>query len=52
MYNRKFNIKKDFYELNRMENKIFPLLDKIEDTDEKTTIKNYVRELFHNQYKR
>jgi len=44
MYNRKFNIKKDFSELNNLENSILP---KIENQD----IKNYVRNIFFNQWK-
>ena len=44
MYNRKFNIKKDFSELNNLENNILP---KIENQD----IKNYVRNIFFNQWK-
>lgn len=61
MYNRKFNIKKDFHELNGLENEIMPLIDKMEysnaiDEDEnkykKDFLKNYVRILFFNQWKK
>ena len=45
MYNRKFDIKKDFYDLNEMENKILPLVEKEE-------VKNYIRKIFDNQFKR
>lgn len=44
MYNRKFNIKKDFQELNELENEILPLI-------ESEKAKNYVRRIFNNQYK-
>ena len=61
MYNRKFDIKKDFAELNDMENEIMPLIDKMNyenalDEDEnkykKDLLKNYVRILFMNQFKK
>jgi hypothetical protein len=44
MYNRKFNIKKDFHQLNELENEIMPLI-------ESEKVKNYVRRIFNNQYK-
>jgi len=61
MYNRKFNIKKDFSELNEMENVILPLVDKMtyenalnEDENEykKNLLKNYIRIIFLNQFKK
>lgn len=61
MYNRKFNIHKDFSELNDMENKILPLIDKMELKDalnedeneyKRNLLKNYVREIFFNQFKK
>lgn len=45
MYNRKFNIKKDFAELNELENEILP---KVKDE----TVKNYIKKIFFNQYKK
>ncbi len=52
MYNRKFNIKKDFSELNDMENKVFPMLDEIKEQHKRDTLKNYISILFHNQFKK
>ena len=60
MYNRKFNIQKDFSELNGLENEIIPLIDKMnyknalnEDENEykKQLLKNYIRIIFNNQWK-
>jgi len=60
MYNRKFDIKKDFKELNDLENEIIPLIDKMEYKDalneeenkfKKDLLKNYVRIIFKNQFK-
>lgn len=45
MYNRKFNIKKDFTALNEMENEILPQV-------ENETVKNYIRTTFFNQFKK
>lgn len=44
MYNRKFNIHKDFSALNEMENLILPLVKNEE-------VKNYIRKTFFNQFK-
>ena len=44
MYNRKFDIKKDFQELNEMENTI---LSQVKDEN----VKNYMRKIFFNQWK-
>jgi len=60
MKNRKFDIKKDFSELNEMENNIFPLIDKMEYKNalneeenqyKKDFLKNYIRVIFNNQFK-
>lgn len=51
MINRKFDIKKDFTELNEMENKILPMLDEIKCHDKKEDLKNYIIILFHKQFK-
>ena len=45
MYNRKFNIRRDFSELNEMQNVILP---KVKNED----VKNYIRKIFFNQYKK
>lgn len=61
MKNRKFDIKKDFQELNEMENEIMPLIDKMnyqnalndeENQYKKDLLKNYIRILFQNQFKK
>ena len=61
MKNRKFDIKKDFQELNNLENEIIPLIDKMtyknaldqeEEDFKKQLLKNYVRIIFHNQFKK
>ncbi len=51
MYNRKFNIKKDFHALNEMENEILPICNEIADEGEQNALKNYIRKIFMNQYK-
>lgn len=60
MKNRKFDIKKDFSELNEMENEIIPLIDKMdyknalneeENQYKKDLLKNYIRVLFYQQFK-
>jgi len=53
MYNRKFDIKndRDFCHLNKMENKILPMLDEIKDDDKKMVLKDYIRTIFFNQWK-
>jgi hypothetical protein len=61
MYNRKFDIKKDFKELNDLENEIIPLIEKMdyrnalndeENQFKKDLLKNYIRIIFHNQFKK
>lgn len=52
MYNRKFNIKKDFSALNEMQNKILPICNEIADPEEIIVLKNYIRQIFFNQYKK
>lgn len=61
MYNRKFDIKKDFKELNDLENEIIPLIDKMdyknalnedENKYKKDLLKNYLRVIFYNQFKK
>ena len=43
-YNRKFDIKKDFSQLNELENEILTQI-------ESKKVKDYVRKTFFNQYK-
>ena len=50
MYNRKFNIKKDFSNLNEMENQMFPIIDKL-NGENKSVLKTYIKKIFLNQYK-
>lgn len=61
MKNRKFDIKKDFAELNDLENVIIPLIDKMDyknalNEDEskykRDLLKNYIRILFQQQFKK
>lgn len=52
MYNRKFDIKKDFHEINELENRIMPIVQKIKDEDEKEILTEYLREIFNNQWKK
>jgi hypothetical protein len=51
MKNRKFDIKKDFAELNRMQNKMLPMLDEIKDEEKKDQLKTYIRNLFFDKFK-
>ena len=51
MKNRKFDIKKDFAELNEMENEILPMLDEIKNQNKKEILTNYIRILFRKQFK-
>jgi hypothetical protein len=51
MYNRKFNVKKDFSELIELEHKIMPIIREIKNDDQKLLLSNYVRKIFNNQYK-
>lgn len=52
MYNRKFDIKRDFSAVNEMENKVLPMLDEIKDQQKRDTLKNYVSIIFFNQWKK
>ena len=52
MHNRKFDIKKDFCLLNEMEHKIFPICDSIEDIEARNILKDYIRKIFNNQFKK
>ena len=52
MYNRKFNVKKDFSELNELENVVLPIVRNIKNNDKKILLENYLRKIFNNQFKR
>ena len=52
MYNRKFNVKKDFSALNELENQIMPIVGKIKNPKEKERLKEYIRSTFNNQWKK
>ncbi len=52
MYNRKFNIRRDFSEVNKMQNVIFPMIDEIKDDEKRKILKQYVRDTFFNQWKK
>jgi len=52
MYNRKFDIKKDFEAINELENQIIFLLKKeVKNKDSYKEISQYIRKIFYNQYK-
>ena len=51
MYNRKFNVKKDFYELNELENTIMPIIRGVKNEDQRIVLENYMRKTFNNQFK-
>ena len=52
MEKRKFNIKKEFSELNDMENKVFPMMDEIMDQNKRDIMKNYISRLFNYKLKK
>ncbi len=52
MHNRKFDIKKDFSELNELENVIMPIIRKIDNAEDKMLLSVYIRKIFNNQYKK
>lgn len=52
-YNRKFNIKKDFSELNELENKILPLIrNEVKNKESELLIRMYIYKIFNNQWKK
>jgi len=53
MINRLFNIRKDFHNLNELENEIIPIIDKAKfnQLEDKVLIKDYIRKIFHNQWR-
>lgn len=52
MYNRKFNIKKDFSELNELENVMLPKIRYIKNTMHSIILEDYIKKIFFNQYKK
>ena len=53
MYNRHFNIKKDFSEVNDFQNYILPKIDGADwiKQEDKDVVKDYMRKIFFNQWK-
>ena len=52
MYNRKFDIKKDFSALNELENKILPLIkNEVKNKESELLIRMYIYKIFNNQFK-
>jgi len=51
MYNRKFDIRKDFSAINEWENKIRPIVNNMENKEESEILENYIIKIFFNQYK-
>ena len=51
MYNRKFDIKKDFEKLVELEYKISPIIRSIKNEEDKILLENYTRQIFNNQWK-
>jgi len=52
MYNRKFDIHKDFDALNELENNIMPRIRRIENKEDREALQSYVRKIFNNQWKK
>lgn len=52
MHNRKFDIQKDFHLLNEMENKILPICDSVENEETRKILKEYIRKIFFQQFKK
>ena len=53
MYNRYFNIRKDFSEINNFENEIMPIFNKTKfnSKEDKEKVINWSRKTFSNQWK-
>tara|TARA_R110000824_G_scaffold9823_4_gene43467 strand:+ start:1510 stop:1686 length:177 start_codon:yes stop_codon:yes gene_type:complete len=53
MFNRKFAIKKDFSNLNELENEIYPKIKNatFETVEEKKQVIDFIRKIFNNQWK-
>ncbi len=52
MYNRKFNIKRDFEAVSEYENKISTIIDKIPNKEDSKTIEDDTLKIFSNKYKK
>lgn len=52
MYNRKFDIKKDFAEENEIANEIMPIIRKIQDEEEREKLAEYLKRIYSNQWKK
>ena len=52
MFNRQFNIKKDFQDLNYLENEIYPKIRnaKFETVEDKKQVMDYLWNIFNNQW--
>ena len=53
MFNRYFNVSKDFLDLNHLENSIMFKIDRADwsKKQDKELIKNYLRKIFNNQWR-
>ena len=51
MFNRQFNIKKDFSSLNELENEIYPKIRNatFKSVEDKKQISDYIHKIFNNQ---
>lgn len=52
MYNRKFDVKKDFSELNELENRIIPIIKNLNREADRRNLDAYIRRIFFNQWKK
>lgn len=52
MYNRKFDMHRDFHELVDLEHEIMPIVRKIEDKSEQEKLISYIMKTFDNQWKK
>ena len=54
MFNRQFNIKKDFSSLNELENEIYPKIRNatFKSVEDKKQIIDYIHKIFNNQYRK
>ena len=52
MYNRKFDIHRDFSDLVELEYEIMPIVRKIENEEEREKLRLYLLKTFNNQWKK
>jgi len=52
MYNRKLDTHRDFHEVNNFVNTIMPIVEKIQDEEEKRLLKEFIINTFYNQWKK